>query len=79
MVGDPLAMLGRRAEQRTVERDPPEEQVQVVLEGDADAAVQLHAVLQQLGAVLADVRLRRAHQLGGVGRRRLRPRRRRRR
>ena len=34
-----------------------------MLEGDADAAVQLHAVLHQLGAVLADVGLRRAGEL----------------
>ena len=38
-------------------RDAAQEQVQVVLEGDADAAVHLHAVLHQLGAVVADVRL----------------------
>ena len=41
-------VLGRRAEQRAVERVPAQEQVEVVLEGDADATVQLHAVLQQL-------------------------------
>ena len=39
-----------------------------MLEGDADAAVHLHAVLHQLGAVVADVRLGRARELGGVGR-----------
>ena len=44
-------MLGRRAVQRPVDGEAAEEQVQVVLEGDADAAVQLHAVLDQLRAV----------------------------
>ena len=39
-------MLGGRAVQRPVDRVPAEEQVEVVLEGDADAAVQLHAVLE---------------------------------
>ena len=41
-------------------------QVQVVLERDPDAPVHLHAVLQQLGAVLADVGLGRADQLGRI-------------
>ena len=63
----PLAVLGRRAVSVAVEGDAAQEEVQVVLEGDADAAVELHAVLQQLGAVLADVRLGDADQLGRVG------------
>ena len=50
-VGEALAVLGRRAVQRPVDGVPAQEQVQVVLEGDADAAVDLHAVLEQLGAV----------------------------
>ena len=59
-VGEALAVLAGRAVQRPVDGVPAQEEVQVVLEGDADAAVELHAVLQQLGAVLADVRLGRA-------------------
>ncbi len=47
---------------------PAEEEVEVVLEGDADAAVHLHAVLEELDAVVADVGLGGAHQLAGVGR-----------
>ena len=47
------AVLGRGAvAARGRRRGPAQEQVQVVLEGDADAAVELHAVLEQLGAVL---------------------------
>src|SRR5262245_29822073 len=38
----------RCAEQRSNQRVPPQKQVQVVLEGHADAAVQLHTVLEQL-------------------------------
>ena len=41
--------------------------MEVVVEGHADAAVHLHAVLDELGAVVADVGLGRADQLGGVG------------
>jgi hypothetical protein len=41
--------------------------MKVVLERHADAPVHLRAVLHQLGAVLADVRLGRADQFGGVG------------
>ena len=65
-VRDPPAVLARRAVHGAVDDHPAQEQVQVVLEGDADAAVDLHAVLQQLGAVVADVGLGRAHQLAGV-------------
>ena len=41
-------MLCWRSVQSAVEGVTPQEQVQVVLEGDADAAVHLHAVLEQL-------------------------------
>ena len=64
-------MIGRRAVQRPVDGEAPQVQVEVVLEGEADAAVHLHAVLHELGAVLADVRLGRTEQLSGVGRARL--------
>src|SRR2546426_440811 len=67
-VGDALTVLGRRAVQRTVHGVPAEERVQVVLERDTDPAVDLHAVLQQLGAVRADERLGHAHELGRVPR-----------
>ena len=53
----PLAVLGGRAVEEPVEGDAPEVQVDVVLVGHADAAVDLHAVLHQLGAVVADVGL----------------------
>ena len=66
-VGEALAVLGRRAEQGPVDGEAAQEEVQVVLEGHPDAAVDLDAVLQQLGAVVADVRLGRARQLAGVG------------
>jgi hypothetical protein len=42
--------------------------VQVVLPGDADAAVELDAVLDHLGRPRPDPRLGRADDLGGVGR-----------
>ena len=49
-----------------------------MLPGDADAAVELHAVLDELGGVRADPRLGRADELAGVAaRRRPRPGRRR--
>ena len=64
--GDALAVVRRRAGQRTVDGDPPQEQMEIVLERHPDAPVQLHAVLHQLGAVLADVGLGRADQLGRV-------------
>ena len=59
-------MVSRRTEQRVVHRDAPQEQVQIVVEGDADAAMELYAVLQELDAVLSDERLRRA-VLRGLG------------
>ena len=48
----PQAVLGRRAVERPVDGVAAQVEVQVVLERDADAAVELHAVLHQLGAVL---------------------------
>ena len=51
-------MVGGRAQQRAIERVTPKEQVEVVLERQADPAVQLHAVLQQHRAVLPHVRHR---------------------
>src|ERR1700734_3253237 len=65
--GDPLVVVGRRAGQGTIDRHPAQEEMKVVLERDADAPVHLRAVLHELGAVLADVGLGRADQLGGVG------------
>ena len=59
------AVLGRRAVGQPVDGDAPQEQVEVVLVGDADAAVQLHAVLDELGEVVADVGLGRADRAGG--------------
>ena len=57
--------------------DPPQEEVEVVLEGDTDAAVDLDAVVQQLGAVVADEGLGHARparrRRGVAGRRRPRP------
>src|SRR5207302_10128863 len=51
-VGDALTVLRRRAVHRAVDGVTAEEEVEVVLERDADAAVHLYAVLHQLGAVL---------------------------
>src|SRR5213078_4276577 len=65
--GDPLAVLGGRAVEVAVQRDPPEVEVQVVLPRDADAAVELGALLHDLGGVVAEVRRSRAHDLGRVG------------
>src|SRR5689334_25444111 len=45
--GDAAAMGVGRAEQRTGERAPSQEQVEVVLVGHADSAVKLDAVLEQ--------------------------------
>ena len=61
-------MIRGRTVQRTVHRVPAEEEVQVVLERDTDPAVELHAVLQQLGAIRTDERLCHAHELWRVGR-----------
>ena len=60
-------MLGGGAVEVAVHGDPPQVEVQVVLPGDADAAVELRALLHQLGGVVAEVRRRRAHDLGRVG------------
>src|SRR3954467_1040061 len=60
------AVLRRRAVGEPVDGDPPEVQVEVVLVGDADAAVQLDAVLDQLGGVLARVGLGGARRPGGL-------------
>ena len=68
--GDPLAVVGRGAVQGPVDGQAAQEEVEVVLEGDADAAVDLHAVLHELGAVVADVGLGHADQLGRRRRRR---------
>src|SRR5437899_1121669 len=64
-IGDPLAMLCGRAVKPAVQGEAAKKEVQVVLKGDADAAVDLHAVLDQLGAVVSDERLCRAHELLG--------------
>ena len=68
--GDALAVVGGRAVGEPVDGDPAQVQVDVVLVGDADAAVQLHAVLDELGQVVAGVRLGRADRLGARRRRR---------
>ncbi len=47
--GDALTVLGGSAVEVAVDGDPPQVQVQVVLPGDADAPVELGALLQQLG------------------------------
>ena len=65
--GDALPVLGRRAVQRPVDGVTAEVEVEVVLEGQSDAAVDLHAVLDELGAVVADEGLGRADQLVGLG------------
>ena len=49
-----------------VDDEAAQVQVQVVLERHPDSPVELHAVLQELGAVLADVGLGGADQLGCV-------------
>ena len=67
-VGEALAVLGRGPVERPVHGVAPEVEVEIVLEGHADAAVDLHAVLHQLGAVVADERLGAAEQLVGIGR-----------
>ena len=53
---DRLMMFGWRTKYAAVERDPPQIEVQVVLPGDADASVQLYAVLGQRTRVFAKVR-----------------------
>ena len=70
-----VVLLGR-AEHRAVQRDPAQEQVQVVLPRHADAAVQLDAVLQHAGSVFAHIGFRDAdgHLRVGRARRHLRDR-----
>ena len=43
---DALPMIVGSAEQRAIQNDPPDVEVQVVVPGDTDATVQLHAILQ---------------------------------
>ena len=64
-VGDPQAVVGRRAVREAVGHDAAQEQVDVVLVGEADPAVHLDAVLHQLGEEVAGVRLGGARRLGG--------------
>ncbi len=65
---DAAVVVGRRAVGEAVDRDAAEVQVEVVLVGHADAAVQLHAVLQQLGAGTAPMyALAALTELAGVG------------
>ena len=66
-VGQSLAVVGRGAVEGAVEGVAAQQQVEVMVEGDPDPPVDLHAVLQELGAVVADERLGRAQQLLGVG------------
>jgi purine-binding chemotaxis protein CheW len=60
-------VLRRCAVQVAVEGDAAEVQMQVVLPRDADAAVQLGALLQDLAGVVAEVRRGCAHDLGRFG------------
>ena len=57
----------RGPERLAVHRRAPEVQVQVVLPRDRDAAVELHALLQDVQADVADIRLGRARLDAGVG------------
>ena len=50
-------MLSRRPVEPASDRVPPEIEMHVVLERDADSSVELYALVQQLGAVVADERL----------------------
>ncbi len=63
---DPPAVLAGCPVERAVERLAPQIEVQVVLVGHADAAVELDALLEQLVATVADVGRRRADHRGGV-------------
>src|SRR5436190_5236284 len=66
-VGDALPMVRGGAEQCAIDGGAPHEQMQVVFERQADATVDLHAVVQQLRAVLSDEGLRHADELAGLG------------
>ena len=65
--GDAHPVFGRRSVQRAVGGQATEHEVQVVLEGHADPAVELHALLEQLRPVLAHEGLRGARQFAAVG------------
>src|SRR5215510_7180226 len=64
--GESLAVLLDGSVQRGVLRHATEIEVEVVLPGHADAPVELHAVLDDRGAAVRDVRLRDAHEFGSV-------------
>ena len=63
-------VLARRSERRGIGDDPAQEEMKVVVECHADATVHLHAVLDQLRPVAADIELPGADELCTVGRRR---------
>src|SRR3954451_21394436 len=65
--GDAVTVLAGRAVHGPVDGDPSQVEVDVVVPGDADATVDLHAVLDQLGRVVTHVGLGDADQPGGVG------------
>ena len=50
-------MIVGSAEQGTIHDDPPDVEVQVVVPGDPDTTVELHAILQDRGRFVPDVRL----------------------
>ena len=50
-------MIEGSAEQRAIQYDPPDVEVQVVVPGDTDATVELHAILQDRRGFVPDVRL----------------------
>src|SRR5262245_17604124 len=64
--GESLAVLFDGSVQRGVLGHATEIEVEVVLPGHADASVELHAVLDDRGAAVRDVRLRDAHEFGSV-------------
>ena len=61
--GEAKAVVVDRPVEGGVQHHAPDVQVEVVLEGHADAPVHLHALVDDFGAVVADVGLRRAHDL----------------
>ena len=63
--GDPLAVVGRGPEQGAVLDHPAQVEVEVVVPGDPDAAVELDAVLEDGRPAVADVGLGHAHQFAG--------------